>query len=91
MSVSLYGTSDGRRTEIQNFRQWDERPPLPTVYIEDPELALGQRRQVDWAVTGLRTTFDNVVFDRDGNEIRRTSFPSNYRPWAAVFMVGTRH
>src|SRR5690606_10285855 len=51
MKVELYGTSDGRTTEIVDHVTWDYRPAPAAVYIPDPTLPAGQTKQVDWAAS----------------------------------------
>lgn len=88
MKVELYGTSDGRTAEIVNHEVWDFRPAPAPVYIPDPSLPPGARRQVDWSVGGVKAKFTNVVKDKDGNVIREEEYYSNYVPWSAKYLVG---
>lgn len=88
MFVELYGTSDGRTTEITNYQSWDYRPPLPNEYIPDASLAPGQLHQVDWAASGIKTQFTHIVRDKDGNVMSEKNYYSNYRPWSAKFLQG---
>ncbi|MEX0896272.1 MAG: VanW family protein [Patescibacteria group bacterium] len=88
MFFEMYGTSDGRTTEIVDHRTWNARPAPPPQYIPDPSLEPGQLRQVDWAAAGIQASFTNVIRDAEGNEIRRDTYNSNYRPWAAKFLRG---
>ena len=88
--VELYGTSDGRTTEITDYQKWGASPPLPTQYIEDPTLPAGTRKQIDWAVSGLKTKFTHTVRSKDGEILKETTYTSTYRPWSAKYLVGTR-
>lgn len=88
MKVEIYGTSDGRTTEITDHEVWGYRPPLPTEYIPDPTLPTGQKKIIDWAVAGAKASFKNIVKDKDGNVIREEEYYSNYRPWSAKYLVG---
>lgn len=88
MKTEIYGTSDGRTTEITDHEIWDYRPPLPDQYITDPSLPTGVVKQIDWAVSGVKARFTNVVKDKDGNIIREDTYTSNYRPWSAKYLVG---
>lgn len=88
MTVTLYGTSDGRTSEITDYRKWNYRPPLPTQYIPDPNLPPGTTRQIDWAVAGLQTEFTHTVYAKNGEVLHQNTYTSNYRPWAAKFLVG---
>jgi vancomycin resistance protein YoaR len=88
MTIELYGTGDGRTTEISDYLKWDARPAPPTQYIPDPSLAPGQTRRIETAVPGLKTKFTHRVFDRDGELMRENTYYSSYVPWAAKFLVG---
>lgn len=88
MSCKLYGTSDGRSTEIINYKKWDQRPALPTVYIDDSSLAPGQLKQIDWSASGIKTEFVNVIRDASGEVLRQDRYYSNYRSWAAKYLRG---
>lgn len=88
MFVELYGTSDGRTTEITNYQSWDYRPALPPEYIPDPSLAPGQLQQVDWPASGIKTQFTHIVRDKDGQVMSERNYYSNYRPWSAKFLQG---
>ncbi|MFZ5438327.1 MAG: VanW family protein [Patescibacteria group bacterium] len=88
MKVELYGTSDGRTTEITNYKSWDFREPLPPVYVPDPSLPTGQTKQIDWAASGIKAQFTHTVKDKNGEIIRQKTYYSNYRPWAAKYLQG---
>lgn len=89
MRMEIYGTSDGRKSEILNYRKWGASSALPTEYFDDPSLPAGNLRQVDWAAGGIRTSFDRKVTAADGNILYEDTFTSNYRPWSAKFLRGT--
>lgn len=84
----IYGTSDGRKTEITNYRQWDASPAPPDVYIDDPTLPAGKVVKDESRVPGLKTAFDWKV-TRNGEVIHQKTFQSVYTPWAAVYRRGT--
>ena len=88
MYVAIYGTSDGRTTQIVDHQVWDYRPPPSPVYLLDASLPLGVVRQVDWAVSGVKAKFTNMVWDKNGQEIRRDEYYSNYIPWSAKYLRG---
>lgn len=87
LTYEIYGTSDGRVTTIDNYRQWGAAPPPPTVYIDDPSLAPGQVIQDERAIPGLKTAFDWKV-TRNGQTLHQKTFQSSYAPWAAVYRRG---
>ncbi len=85
----LYGTSDGRTASISKPVVTNVIPALPTVYQDDPTLPAGTTKQVDYAASGARVTF-NYLVTRNGQEIYKRTFVSNYQPWAAVYLRGTK-
>jgi len=88
MSYTIYGTSDGRSTKISEHTVWGASPPLPTQYIVDPTMKPGTRKQIDWAAGGIKAKFTNTIFDASGAILREDTYTSNYKPWAAKFLVG---
>ncbi|MBU1117447.1 VanW family protein [Patescibacteria group bacterium] len=88
LTYEIYGTSDGRKTVIENYKQWGAAPAPPDVWIDDPTLPAGKVVQDEHAVPGLKTSFDWVV-TRNGEIIRQKTFTSSYVPWAAVYRKGT--
>jgi len=91
LTYEIYGTSDGRKTEITNYRQWDSTPAPPDVWIDDPTLPVGKVVQDEHAIPGLKTAFDWTVKDKDGNIIHQKTFQSNFVPWAAVYRRGPQN
>ncbi len=87
LTYEIWGTSDGRQTEISNYRQWGASAPPPDVYIDDPTLPPGKVIQIESRVPGLKTSFDWKVV-RDGQTIHQKTYTSTYTPWAAVFRRG---
>lgn len=90
LTYEIYGTSDGRKVNINNYRQWDSQPAPPAVWIDDPTLPVGKTIQDERAIPGLKTAFDWTVTDKDGNAIHQKTFQSVYTPWAAVYRRGTK-
>jgi vancomycin resistance protein YoaR len=87
----IYGTSDGRKVEISNYRQWDAQPAPPDIYIDDPTLPPGKVVQDEHRVPGLKTAFDWTVKNKEGKIIHQKTFQSNYTPWAAVYRRGIQN
>jgi vancomycin resistance protein YoaR len=87
LTWKFYSTSDGRTVD------WDttgpqnvEEPPDP-VYNENPELAKGTIKQVDWAAEGADITVDRTVYK--GNQVYlEDTFYTHYMPWRAVYEYG---
>ncbi|MBD3250850.1 MAG: hypothetical protein GF381_04775, partial [Candidatus Pacebacteria bacterium] len=88
MKVEIYGTDDGRTTEITNYKMWGYQPPPPPQYIPDESLEPGQLKQVDWSASGIKAQFNWLVKDKNGEVIRQKTYYSNYRPWSAKYLQG---
>ncbi len=89
LTFELYGTSDGRTAYVSQPRVWDQVPPPPPKYEDDPTLQVGQEKQVDWAAWGAKAAFDYKVTRGKETLIEKT-FYSNFRPWQAVYLRGTK-
>lgn len=88
LRVEIWGTDDGRESSIENYSFGNVRPAPPPLYQDDPSLPAGTRRQIDWAAPGGTASFDYVV-KKNGEVLHERNFRSVYRPWQAVFLVGT--
>ena len=88
IEVDLYGTSDGRRVELSEPVLSNFQPALPDKYQDHPTLPKGTVKQVDFAASGVTSVFKRKVF-KDGLVIIDESFTSRFRPWQAIFLVGT--
>lgn len=86
--IEIYGTSDGRVATLSEPKVWGITPPLPTIYQDDPTLPAGTLKQVDWAASGAKASFEYKVV-RNGETLQDKTFSTTYRPWASVFMRGT--
>jgi len=83
----LYGTGDGRKSEILNHIVGGQVAPPAPLYQDDPTLPPGAVKQVDWAAWGAKASFDYKV-TRGDEILQDTTFVSNYRPWQAVYLKG---
>ena len=83
----IYGTSDGRKVEISNYRQWDAQPAPPDVWIDDPTLSPGKVVKDESKVPGLKASFEWKV-TKNGEVLHQKTFTSAYVPWAAVYRRG---
>lgn len=88
MNVSFFGTSDGRVSTISTPKIISQTPPLPELRQDDPSLPKGTVKQVDWAAWGARVVFTRTV-TRNGETLINETINSNFRPWQAVYLVGT--
>ena len=87
LTFELYGENDGRQIIISPTRIWDQTPPPPDLYQDDPTLPAGTIKQVDWKAWGAKAAFDWKV-TRNGETLQERTFYSAYRPWQAVFLRG---
>jgi vancomycin resistance protein YoaR len=88
MTVKIYGTNDGRSSEIVNYKSWGYQAAPEPVYIPDPSLPTGKTKQIDWASSGIKAEFTNIIRDKFGEVIREDYYYSNYRPWSAKYLQG---
>ncbi|MBI1863372.1 VanW family protein [Candidatus Microgenomates bacterium] len=85
----LFGKKDGRKAELTDPILTNVAPPPPALNQEDPTLPRGVTKQVDFAAWGGRSSFNYKVTYPD-NKIEEQTFVSVYRPWQAIFLVGTK-
>ncbi|MBN1462416.1 MAG: VanW family protein [Paludibacteraceae bacterium] len=85
----FYGTPDGRKVEISDSVVTNQSPPPEPVYQEDDTLTKGVIRQVDFAASGASVSFTRKV-TRDDEVLYEDTFRTNYQPWRAVYLVGTK-
>jgi len=90
LAFKFYGTDDGRKTTIENARVWDVIPPPQPKYIDDPNLAPGQTKQIEHPAWGAKAAFDWQVV-RDDEVVHEKTFYSHYRPWQAVYLRGVQN
>ncbi|GAB4446479.1 MAG: VanW family protein [Anaerolineae bacterium] len=86
LTYKFYSTSMNRQVVKEGPFISNIVPHGPTKYEVNPELAPGQRRQVDYAVDGADVTVRRVVY-QDGEILRNDTFLSHYLPWQAVIQV----
>lgn len=84
----LYGTSDGRISNISKPLVTGVTAPPPDLYQDDPTLPAGTIKQIDWKAWGAKVTF-NYSVTRNGEKLINKTFISNYKSWQAIFLRGT--
>ncbi len=89
LSFDFYGQSDGRTSTITDHIVSGSIAPPPPLYQDDPTLPEGVVKQVDWAAWGAKASFNYSVI-RNGQIIHEQTFISNYQPWRAVYLKGTK-
>lgn len=85
----LYGTKDNREVTVNKPILLSESPAPDTLYQDDPTLPKGQLKQVDFAAGGANVYFTRIV-KKDGKVVLSDKFSSNYKPWQAIFLRGTK-
>jgi vancomycin resistance protein YoaR len=89
LTYKFYSTGRGRIVEMEGPEITDVIEHGEPVYKEDPELAQGEIKQVEWATDGLTSVITRVIRDAaSGEVIERKEFKSKFRPWNAVYLVG---
>jgi len=89
LTFRIYGTPDGRSVEMTEPVVTGVIAPPEALYQDDPTLAKGVIKQVDWSAWGASVSFTRTV-KRDNEVISETNFVSRYQPWRAIFMRGTK-
>ena len=87
LTWKFYSTSDGRTVDWSTTGLKKKIDPPDPIYEENPELAKGVVKQVDWAVEGATVTVTRDVY-RDGQKLWHDIFKTKYQPWAAVCQYG---
>lgn len=87
--VNLFGTKDGRVVSMTKPKILTQTPPPPDVHQDDPTLPKGTVKQVEFAAWGANVAFDRTV-TRNGQTLIQETWKSNFQPWAAVYLVGTK-
>ena len=88
LTIDLYGSSDGRESSLTTPVITDHTPAPPELRQDDPTLPKGTIKQVDWAAAGAKVSFERTVKRGEETLINET-WKSNYKPWQAIYLVGT--
>jgi len=89
LTFRYYGTNPGRVVEMDGPFEDNHVAHDPPVYRDDPTLPKGETKQIEWAKDGLDVTVYRIIKE-DGVEVQRETFFSRYRPWQAVYLVGSK-
>lgn len=89
LTVYLYGTKDGREVSISKPVITSQTPAPEALYQDDPTLPKGEVKQVDFAAAGANVFFTREV-KQNGKVIISDKYISNYQPWRAIFLKGTK-
>lgn len=90
LGFRLYGTPDGRQVEISEVTVTNVKAPPKTLYQDDPSLPKGTVKQVDFSAWGATASFNRIVKDKNGEMLFEENFTTNYQPWRAIYLVGTK-
>lgn len=88
LTFNFYGTKPNREVKLVGPEVTNIKPHGPAIYNDDPTLAVGTVKQVDFAVDGEDVTIYREVYV-DGQMTKREKFFSRYAPWQAIFQRGT--
>lgn len=89
LAFYLYGTKDGRQVTMTKPVITNQTPAPPDLYQDDPTLPKGQIKQTDFAAAGADVYFTRQV-TKNNQVIISDKFVSNYRPWQAIYLRGTK-
>jgi vancomycin resistance protein YoaR len=89
LAFRFYGRNPGRTVEMDGPYEGELVHPGSPVYREDPSLPKGTQKQIEWPKDGQDVTIYRIVKE-NGQEVRSDEFFSRYKPWRAVYLVGTK-
>ncbi|OGL74163.1 hypothetical protein A3C96_03530 [Candidatus Uhrbacteria bacterium RIFCSPHIGHO2_02_FULL_60_10] len=87
LTFTLWGVSDGRKSEQTDAKVSNIKPPPEKKLIETTELPPGQTKCTETPHEGADAFFTYTVTYPDGREVKKDFF-SRYRPWGEVCLVG---
>jgi vancomycin resistance protein YoaR len=87
VTFELWGTSDGRKTELTKPKIYNIVGSGPTKIIETEDLKPGEKKCTERAHTGADAEFSRTITTAAG-EIKTETWNSHYVPWSAVCLVG---
>lgn len=88
LAFEIYGTDDGRVSNVTKPVITSQTPPPEDLYQDDPTLPIGTIKQIEHKAWGAKVKFDYLV-ERNGEVIFKKTFYSNYQPWQAIYLRGT--
>ncbi len=89
LSFKIFGTPDDREIQITDPIVTNVSAPPAPLYQDDPSLPRGVVKQVDFAAGGATASFTRIV-TKEGKEHFKDTYTTNYRPWRAIYLVGTK-
>lgn len=89
ITFQLYGTKDGRRSEIVGPSLLYSTPVPETVYVDEPSIPAGETKKIESAHPGGKATATYKVFDKSGKLTNEEIFVSIYKAVPAKYLKGT--
>lgn len=89
ITFEFYGTSDGRRSEVDGPHTLSSTPPGDPIYIETDTLPEGETKKIDSAHPGGVAVATYKIFYPNGS-VSEQEFKSYYRKWPEKFLVGAK-
>jgi vancomycin resistance protein YoaR len=87
LTWKFYSTNDGRTVDWTTSGPRDLVEPPEPLYEENPDLAKGEIKQVDWAAEGADVAVTRTVY-RGGEVLFSDAFNTHYLPWQARYQYG---
>lgn len=87
LQFKFYSNDDGRQVTVGQVTISDVIPAPPDKYEENPDLAQGEIKQVDYQADGANTSVHRQVV-KDGQVLYDDTVQTHYLPWQAVFQYG---
>jgi vancomycin resistance protein YoaR len=87
LTWKFYSTSDGRSVEWHTTGPTNIVAPPDPIYRENPDLAQGEMRQVDWAAEGSDVSVSRTVY-RNGEVYFSDNIDTHYQAWQDVYEYG---
>lgn len=88
LHFKFYGKKDNRKVQLSTPILTDYAPAPEAQFQNDPTLKKGVTKQIDFAASGGRARFSYKVTNGDKVTFQK-DFQNWYKPWRAVFLVGT--
>lgn len=88
LTFRFYGTKPDWNVEVAGPQITNEIAPGAATYQEDPSLAEGQIKQVEWSNKGMDVVWHRTITDGQGQVVRQDQLNSRYSPWSAYYLVG---
>jgi vancomycin resistance protein YoaR len=85
--IDVYGPRLKWKVKIDSGSVVKTIPHLPDLIIQDPNLASGQTKQVEWAHDGADTIIQRTITYPNG-DVKVNQIVSRYQAWRAVIRIG---